>query len=426
MARLLSARATSRAGGSGVAAQQLERAREALLRRLEVALLVGQGAHRVERARQLVHRRGGLPAEDRLGARKDPGGLRKALEVDVDRAQVREDLGHRELVRPALALLRGERLLEQARRAVQVAQPPGDAAERVLQPRLDQRLVGELARDPLAAELDDLAHRDLAPLRTLRIGLFEEVDEELDDAVGRAGLAIRPVRRALEIDGEALGMRAGALLAHREEGDDREDDGQQGEGGRERDDLEPPPAQALRLVEQQAQPLETLLRRRAARRNRVLEILHQARELGIDAVFRQDRQAAVLGDAHQELRQRFARVGRPPGQQLLQEDAEREEIARFGELLARGLLRAHVEDRPDDRPLLGERRRERRAPGTAPVEGDRALGVECGRRGCGLGRVRRRARPAGCPGPARLRWSRRCWSARCRSRAPSPRRRAAP
>ena len=328
-----------------------------------------------------------------------PGGLREALEVDVDRAQVREDLGHREVVRSALALLGGERLLEQSRRAVEVAQPPGDAAERVLESRLDQRLVGELPRDPLAAELDDLAHRDLAPLGALRIGLFEEVDEELDDAIGRAGFAVRPVRRALEIDGEALGMRPGALLAHREVGDDGEDDGQQREGGRERDDLEPSPAQAMRLVEQQAQPLETLLRRRAARRNRVLEVLHQARELGIDAVLRPERQAAVLGDAQQELRQRLARVGGPPGQQLLQEDAEGEEIARFGELLARGLFRAHVEDRPDDRPLLRQRRRERSASGPAAVESDRALGVERDRLLERLRRHRRPARPAKGPGP---------------------------
>ena len=135
-------------------------------------------------------------------------------------------------------------------------------------------------------EVDDLAHRDLPPLRLLRVGLFEEVDEKVDDAIRRRRLAVGAVRLAFEIHREVLGAGAGALLAQREVGDHGEDDGQQGERDRERDDLQSPAPQALRLVEQETQPLEARLGRRSARRDRVLQVLHQPRDLGIDAVGR--------------------------------------------------------------------------------------------------------------------------------------------
>ena len=330
-------------------------------------------------------------AEDGLGARESRRGLRQASEIDVDRAEMRQDLGHRGLVRSAFALFRGERLFEQARRGREIAETPGDGAERVLQSRLDQRLVGELAGDPLAAEVDDLAHRDLAPLRALRIGLLEEVDEKVDDAIRRRRLAVGAGHLAFELHREVLGAGAGTLLAQREVGDHGEDDGQQGERDRERDDLQSPAPQAMRFVEQVTQPVEALLGRRSSRRNGVLQVLHQPSDLGIDAVGREERQAAVLGDAHEELRQRFARVGRSPGQQFLQQDGEREHVARLGQLLARGLFRAHVEDGSDDRSLLRERGRKGRSAVLAAGERDRALGVGRRRR-CELrGRARRGA-----------------------------------
>ena len=80
--------------------------------------------------------------------------------------------------------------------------------------------------------------------RRYREALVEELDEKIDHPVGGPGLAVGPVGSALELDGEVLGLRAGALLAHREVGDDGEDDGQQGESRRERGNLQAPAAQA--------------------------------------------------------------------------------------------------------------------------------------------------------------------------------------
>ena len=366
-----------------LAAQQLERPRVSRLRRLEIALLVGERAEQVEGARQIGDRRRRLSPED--ASRRGREHLPASVEAVRDRCRPLPDATAprpppdrpvRVRALPSRAPVRGAPAAA-ARSPSRQVMPPRVSWSRawISGSSASWRVIRWPPRSTISRTVTS------RPCERFGIGLLEEIDEELDHAVGGLRLAVGARRLTLEIDGEALGVRAGAFLAHREVGDNGENDGQQGKRDRERGDLQTPPPQPLRLVEQEAQPLEALVGRRPSRRNGVLQVLDQARDLGIDAVGGRDRQASVLGDAHEQLRQRLARVGGPAGQQLLQQDAEREHVARLGELLSRGLLRAHVENGPDDRPLLGERRREGGGAGVASGKSDCALGIELAKHG---------------------------------------------
>jgi hypothetical protein len=162
------------------------------------------------------------------------------------------------------------------------------------------------------------------------------------------------------------------------EGDDEQGRGDEGPAG-----------PAARLVDDPAQPVGRLRRRRALARPDRLEPPDEGGEVAVDPGDRP--RLARAGPTEQLLDGEAVLVGAVAGEQRLQEQAEGVHVARRAHRLAAGLLRAHVERRAGDRlPAAAQPDR---------VRGDRR------RPGGRVHALRRRflPRPAVGPGRRRLR-----------------------
>ena len=135
-----------------------------------------------------------------------------------------------------------------------------------------------------------------------------------------------------------VGLAPGPLRPHREPRDHGQHRQQEHERPRHRRQAQPLPALALRLVEQPAQAVRRLLRRGAAPRIEALEVHDQPGEVGVEPL---DRPGPRQRHLAQQLGLGQGLVGRQAGDELVQEDAERVEIARRRDLAVGGLLRAH-------------------------------------------------------------------------------------
>lgn len=294
--------------------------------------------------------------------------------------QVGGDLGR---PRSAERMAQRQRLLDRARGFVVVPEPVVDAAERLEQARLDLRLVGELARDLLGAAVEDVAQRRLAAARDRRIGLFEQLGEELRDARRGRPLALLPLERP----GEPPRLR--------EHGEP--EDGERDHQGRERRRSRTVPADQLaqtvdparraggdRLIEEETLEIGGEIGRRAVAPFALLghrfgedpaelavEVTAQA--LALAAPPRGDlrgprteprqtrarRRRLLLADPAQGLGERLvaALERRRAREQLVEQRAERVDVGAGVEVEAhRGLLGAHGLGRADELAEAGEAR----------------------------------------------------------------------
>ena len=125
------------------------------------------------------------------------------------------------------------------------------------------------------------------------------------------------------------------------------------------------PQPSPRLAADPVQPFEGVDRRRAGAGRERLHAAEQRREVGVDAGDRLGLAARRLLEALAEL---AAAPRRGAGEQLLQQDAERVDVARRRRLLALRLLGAHVVDGAGD-AADGERQRGAGAGGAADADG---------------------------------------------------------
>ena len=111
-----------------------------------------------------------------------------------------------------------ERLIGERRRRLEEADPQVDPRDRVEEVGLDGRLGGELGPEQPRALLEDLPRRDVLPAGLLGIGDLEEADEELLDARGTQRLRRRVARVRL---GAARLPRRAREARHEREEDER-------------------------------------------------------------------------------------------------------------------------------------------------------------------------------------------------------------
>jgi len=338
--------------------------------------------------------RGQQPLDPQTLAVREQGSRQIAFDIE-DGPQVVVGLGQCVLPEPVSGLRRGSRLrqaellLPGCQRAIQIAlleqhladpvpalrladtahwkpRAPRDQApgERV---RFAERGQGQgkvSLRPPHLADLID----GFNPARHLLVGLLAvgglaEIGQSvLADGIQevqavhtfelRPQVADHEADQSFRLLASPVGLAAGAIGLHGEPGNQGEQGDQHDERARHQAPAETLGAQPLRLVQNPAQPLHRLVRRRPAPRIEMFQILDEPRQIGVETGDRERRGPHHLND---DLVVRGL-IGRRAGEQLVQQDSERIQIACHRHSAAHRLLRAHGVESAHDHAVARQRR----------------------------------------------------------------------
>ncbi len=347
-------------------ADPVEGARQLALPGRVLRLAAGEGAADAQRLLVVPHRAHQVAALLVQAAEVVPGVGDHRLGGEVLRLRLDEPL--RQLQRLAERRLRlvelvavGEHVAEVVPRLAQVLDQPrvvgllGDQALRDAE-HLAVALLGVLGAPFELEHLPERAQRQ--PVAVAALGRTQVDGHLLVVALRLVGHLVEQVEaaeRAQPVDqvfehegGEALGLRPrllgavgrllGAVRLPRHAGGEQAE--RRREGGAD-EPAQPPP----RPADDPAQPFQRVERRRPRARRQRLHAAEERREVGIDAGDRRRVAAQRLVEA---LADRPALARRLAGEELLQDEAERVDVARRRRLLALRLLGAHVVDGAGD------------------------------------------------------------------------------